>query len=219
MLICKYTKTKAAAYIPHLDVLRHMDMILRRADIAVQKSQGFNPHTKIFFGPPLPIGVESLAEYFVVHTTDISQADFVDKFNAHSIEGLQISKTWSVETDPNIYPKIGYAEYVLHFVETSTDRLSQIVQDISQKKEWVVEYKRKTEQKTQDILPLVKSMEVSSENCLRCVLSVAPNLRAALLCEAIGKEYGLQKLFISKERQFDKSMCDIDDCIKNNRWK
>lgn len=58
-----YTKQKEAKYIAHLDLNRMLDRALRRAGIEVAYSEGFNPHPKISFGPPLPVGVEGMREY------------------------------------------------------------------------------------------------------------------------------------------------------------
>lgn len=58
-----YTKKKEARYIAHLDLTRVFDRALRRAQIEVVYSEGFNPHPKIAFGPPLPVGVEGEREY------------------------------------------------------------------------------------------------------------------------------------------------------------
>jgi radical SAM-linked protein len=58
-----YSKKKEARYIAHLDLARVFDRALRRAQIEVAYSEGFNPHPKIAFGPPLPVGVEGLREY------------------------------------------------------------------------------------------------------------------------------------------------------------
>ncbi|UWG96896.1 TIGR03936 family radical SAM-associated protein [Dehalobacter sp. DCM] len=58
-----YTKKGEARYIAHLDLTRVLDRALRRAEIPVAFSEGFNPHPKIAFGPPLPVGVEGEQEY------------------------------------------------------------------------------------------------------------------------------------------------------------
>ena len=44
MIAFRYTKTDGAEYISHLDLLRHIDRILRRAGIEVGYSQGFHKH-------------------------------------------------------------------------------------------------------------------------------------------------------------------------------
>ncbi|NLI92402.1 MAG: DUF2344 domain-containing protein [Peptococcaceae bacterium] len=58
-----YTKKKEARYIAHLDLTRVFDRALRRSKIEVAFSEGFNPHPKISFGPPLPVGVEGQREF------------------------------------------------------------------------------------------------------------------------------------------------------------
>jgi len=58
-----YSKLNEAKYIAHLDLTRVFDRALRRARIQLKYSEGFNPHPKIAFGPPLPVGVEGMEEY------------------------------------------------------------------------------------------------------------------------------------------------------------
>jgi len=58
-----YSKKREARYIAHLDLTRVFDRALRRAQIEVAYSEGFNPHPKISFGPPLPVGVEGQREF------------------------------------------------------------------------------------------------------------------------------------------------------------
>ena len=59
----RYGKKDEARFIGHLDVVRMFDRTLRRADIPVAYSQGYHPHQKLSFGPPLPLGMRSIAEY------------------------------------------------------------------------------------------------------------------------------------------------------------
>lgn len=59
----KYTKKGPLRFIGHLDLVRIFNRVMRRAGIPVAYSQGFHPHPKISFGPPLPLGMSSTAEY------------------------------------------------------------------------------------------------------------------------------------------------------------
>lgn len=59
----RYTKDGPARFIGHLDLVRIFDRVMRRTGIPVAYSQGFHPHPKISFGPPLPLGMRSSAEY------------------------------------------------------------------------------------------------------------------------------------------------------------
>ncbi|MBU4449943.1 MAG: TIGR03936 family radical SAM-associated protein, partial [Actinobacteria bacterium] len=47
----------------HLDIVRLMTRALSRSGIIVKYDKGFNPKPKISFSNPIPLGVESLAEY------------------------------------------------------------------------------------------------------------------------------------------------------------
>ena len=57
-----YEKTGRAKYISHLDINRCMQRALRRAEIPVWYTEGFNPHPYTTFALPLSLGYESLCE-------------------------------------------------------------------------------------------------------------------------------------------------------------
>ncbi len=59
----RWGKTSRYRYMSHLDNLRMLERAIRRARLPVAYSQGFNPSMKLSFGPPLPLGFTSEAEY------------------------------------------------------------------------------------------------------------------------------------------------------------
>lgn len=59
----KFGKNGISRFTGHLDLVRNFDRTLRRSDIPVIYTQGFHPHAKISFGPSLPLGLKSTAEY------------------------------------------------------------------------------------------------------------------------------------------------------------
>ncbi|MFQ6094006.1 MAG: TIGR03936 family radical SAM-associated protein, partial [bacterium] len=59
----RYAKGNEVRYLSHLDVVRVFERALRRAEVPISYSQGFHPHPKIAFGPPLALGMTSRAEY------------------------------------------------------------------------------------------------------------------------------------------------------------
>lgn len=85
----RYAKTGPARYAGHLDLVRVFDRTMRRAGIPISYSQGFHPHPKISFGPPLPLGLESRAEY--VDITLEKPYPAIDASLRHGLpEGLSI---------------------------------------------------------------------------------------------------------------------------------
>lgn len=59
----RYSKEGPARFISHLDMLRTFERALRRAGLPVSLTQGFNPHPRMSFGFPLPVGISGLSEY------------------------------------------------------------------------------------------------------------------------------------------------------------
>jgi len=72
-----YAKSGRLRFLSHLEVLRAMERVIRRADLPVAVTQGFNPHMKIAFGPALPVGTAGEREYLDVWLTRYTGADEV----------------------------------------------------------------------------------------------------------------------------------------------
>jgi len=65
---------------------------LKRAGIPVKFSEGFHPKPKVSFDNPLPLGIESLQERFVVTVpVDVHPRTVKDGLNAHLPEGIHIN--------------------------------------------------------------------------------------------------------------------------------
>ena len=76
-----YSRVGNICYLGHLEILQVVFRALQRAEIPTNYSQGFNPSPKVSFGPALPVGTESYAEYFIMDLTrplkDIQQAQSI----------------------------------------------------------------------------------------------------------------------------------------------
>lgn len=68
-----FNKKDRAKYISHLDLNRCMQRALKRADLPIWYTEGFNPHAYINFMLPLALGIESICE-----AMDIKLADNID---------------------------------------------------------------------------------------------------------------------------------------------
>jgi radical SAM family uncharacterized protein/radical SAM-linked protein len=65
----KWSKSEEVRFTSHLDVGRTLERAIRRSGIPIAYSEGFHPHQKIAFGPPLPLGFISDAEYLDMQLT------------------------------------------------------------------------------------------------------------------------------------------------------
>ena len=109
MIAFRYTKTEGAEYIPHLDLLRHIDRTLRRAGIAVAYSEGFHKHPRIFLGNPLALGVRSVSEYGAIDSE--FDGDCEREFNARSPAGIKCLACRRTEKNPNFAECIKACRY------------------------------------------------------------------------------------------------------------
>lgn len=86
-------------YISHLDLMRVFMRALRRAEIPVKITQGFNPHPKISLKRALKLGLESENEEAVfVLNEPVDPVEFRDRLQKQFPQGIQIKSVWLVET-------------------------------------------------------------------------------------------------------------------------
>ena len=76
--------------------MRAVERALRRARVPVAYSQGYNPTMKLSFGPPLPLGFTSEAEYVDVILESNLMPYMIDNLKQASHEGFDIIDARSV---------------------------------------------------------------------------------------------------------------------------
>jgi radical SAM-linked protein len=59
----QYRKGPEVRFLSHLDLMRALTRAFRRADLPLAFSEGFSPHPRVAFGPPLTLGFVSRAEF------------------------------------------------------------------------------------------------------------------------------------------------------------
>ena len=87
----RYTKGKDLRFISHLELLRVWERTLRRSGLPLAMTQGFHPHLKLSFGPPLPVGTTSIAEYLDLEFARPPAADLEGVLNDLLPPGLAIT--------------------------------------------------------------------------------------------------------------------------------
>lgn len=84
-------------FISHLDLMRLFQRALRRADLPVTLTNGFNPHLKISINRALKLGVQSLDETLTVHMSKaVEPALFVELLNKNLPQGVRIVKAQEI---------------------------------------------------------------------------------------------------------------------------
>ena len=109
----RFSKTGRLKYISHLDINRAMGRALKRAQIPLWYTEGFNPHPYMSFSLPLSLGVESLCESVDIRLVgDISNDEIKKRMNYVLPEDLKIVAVYDDFRDCS---EITYSDYVYKF--------------------------------------------------------------------------------------------------------
>lgn len=152
----KYTKgikgSKLIRFIGHLDMVRLWERAIRRADIPVAYSEGFNPRQKLSFGPPLSLGIVSECELLDIYLENwISPEIIKDELNKSLPEGIEIIEARNIFSGmASLTAVIKEAEYA---AEVSVDAKEEIGQILSSKEILV-----KRKDKMVNIRPMIKDL-------------------------------------------------------------
>jgi radical SAM family uncharacterized protein/radical SAM-linked protein len=85
----RYTKLGRVAYLGHLDLIRHLPRIFRRAGVELYYSVGFHPKPELSFGPALGLGIPSLGELIDVSLTDdLDPDELLARLRAVTLPGI-----------------------------------------------------------------------------------------------------------------------------------
>lgn len=108
-----FSKQGRIKYVSHLDIMRCMTRAVRRADIPLWYTEGFNPHPYLNFLQPMPLGVEGLNEPLDIRIEgEISDKEIMDNLNAVLPVGIKVTKV----TEPYMKSNdLAFAEYEIYF--------------------------------------------------------------------------------------------------------
>jgi len=160
-----YNKNSPARWLSHLDLIRTLELAIRRSGIPVAYSQGFNPRPRLSFGPPLPLGATSAAEIAALrldHPAD--PRELLERLNAQLPAGLEITDARDIPDSDPALPAIHGSSYVVRVVCRATDPvglLEKAITDFLSRNEVIAERMDKRVLKRVDIRPGVESLTIA----------------------------------------------------------
>jgi radical SAM family uncharacterized protein/radical SAM-linked protein len=110
----RYTKLGRVAYLGHLDLVRHLPRIFRRAGLELHYSTGFHPHPDLSYGPALGLGIASLGELLDVRLVEELPADeLVRRLERVTLDGIVFSGAARLGPNDRVLGRvIAEAEYL-----------------------------------------------------------------------------------------------------------
>ncbi len=185
-----FSKTGMGKYISHLDLLRCFTRAIQRSGLPVVYSQGFNPHQKMTFSLPLPIGVTSQCETVDIQFEDnVSDKEIFEKLS----ENLPMDiKVLNVEEPVFKASDIVSASYIMKAFTDGTVDKNEIINFFNEPEIAVMKKTKKKGEKAVNLQDYIRSWEISEVTEKDFSLNVTVdaggerNLKPELLSSAIG---------------------------------
>ena len=159
----KFAKKGYMKFIGHLDTMRYFQKAIRRSDIDIAYSEGFNPHQLMSFAAPLGVGMTSNGEYMdIVVNSATSSEDMLKVLNSNMVEGMEIISVVKLPDDSkNAMSIVAAADYSITYregYEPDIDIAAKFSEFMAEES-IVVTKKTKKSEKEVDIRPSIYSAE------------------------------------------------------------
>ncbi len=179
---------KNIRYISHLELMKAMGKILKRAELPLKYSNGFNPHIVLSVANPIPVGVCGKSEFADFELTkDMPEEDIISKLEMASPKGIFMKK---LHIDCEKSFNSSYKAFYEIEIKTACD---EKLPDFFEKPEINVEKKAKGKIKIINLREYIYdiSIQENSESLsLKCVLACGQqkNLNPMLIKKALEEE-------------------------------
>ena len=183
-------------FIGHLDMMRYFQKAMRRADIDIAYSQGFNPHQIMSFALPLGVGVYSDGEYLDIEANSItSSEDMCKRLNEVMVEGVTVESVKLLpEQAKNAMSLVAAADYIVTFREGHKPEGFSMEQFLEFCKQKSIVVTKQTKKNTREID--LKSYMYEVKACEEGIYMMigagsANNIKPDLIFDAYGKQAGI----------------------------
>lgn len=163
--LIKFSKESEIKFVAHLDLMRTIQRMMKRSNLPVIYSQGFNPHLNLSLAQPLAVGVYSGGDYLDVPLLeDVTEEKVKEALNNSAPAGIKVLEVSKIndEEGKKVFKSmaaIDAASYRIKIRYKDVSNLEREMEEMFLKKEWVILKKSKKCEKETDIRPMIKDME------------------------------------------------------------
>ena len=151
---CLFERLGDASFVGHLDLMHTFDRAIRRAEMPILYSQGYNPRPMMVFALPLGVGIDTTGDYFDISLQrPVDVNEFMDKVNQYLPQGVKLFGGVNIDEPKNS---------LMSVVTTAMYRfeakgIKKPLYELFDMDEIIVEKKSKGKIVTTDIRPLLLS--------------------------------------------------------------
>lgn len=190
-----FSKNGRAIYISHLDINRMMARAVRRAQLPMWYTEGFNPHPYIAFALPLSLGQSSDCEYMDIRITgDMTNDEIVSRLNSALPDGIRILSASEPVYDSKEIEKAMYFVKAVYETEEQAGAFCEKANELVSGEEIIAEKRGKKGHrkvfKQVNLIDFIYDIKITSTGNavnIQCVLAAGNtnNLNPALLVDTI----------------------------------
>ncbi len=192
--LIKYSKEGEIKFIAHLDLMRTLQKVIKRSELPIEYSKGFNPHMAVSIAQPLSVGVHSNGEYMdVVLSTELEEKYILDKMNENTPRGIKILDVVKVihvegKKQTQAMAIIDAAKYTIKLKCTGGEAVKETLNSLCEAEEWNIIKKSKSGEKMVNIKPLVHKFEYGIDSSVLTISALVAcgsrnNLSSQLLAD------------------------------------
>ena len=172
----KFEKRDEVKYIGHLDTMRTFTRCIKKTNLPIKFSSGFNPRDQLAFALPLAVGVTSECEYFDLELNgDVECQEVIDELNKNFPDGFKVLTCEKLEKAKGLMSLVTEANYEISIL-VSTNNNEEIVAKLNEafNKEQVLVTKQAKNGKEEeiDIKPLIIDLQVVDLNYNTIIVKV-----------------------------------------------
>ena len=113
----KFAKTGCMKYVGHLDIMRFFQKAIRRSQLPIRYSEGFNPHQIMSFAAPLGVGLTSEGEYLDIDLKEeVPSREALCRLRETMVDGMEVLQfRYLPEDAANAMASVAAASYRLRY--------------------------------------------------------------------------------------------------------
>lgn len=164
-----FEKVGSARFISHLDLMRLFQRAFKRAGLPLTHTQGFNPRPSVSIALPLSLGAESHCELLDFDLeSPVPLEDIRDRLNAALIDGIRVREVYDNGAKIK-YLALLQSRLTLEYDGGIPAGAEAAIGQLFARETLVLEKKNRNGVTQQDIIPMIRNLEISriSEGELR----------------------------------------------------
>lgn len=196
----KFEKREEVKYIGHLDTMRTFTRCIKRTELPIKFSSGFNPRVQLSFALPLAVGVTSECEFCDIELNGDVETDFViSELSKTMPSGFKVLTCEKFEKVKSLMSLVKEAVYEIN-LDVNTDEIEAKVEGLknlfSQDVLEITKEGKAGKEEQKDIKPMIIDFLVEEINyrairiTVHCTAGSKDNLNPNYILQAVKSVLG-----------------------------